>query len=77
MYPISAIITVLQTGVDIDFVGCKQVFFVNVQWFVFAEGVAGTPWFFVNDIDLGVNPNDQVDYNTWIALINILLRSRE
>ena len=39
--------------------------------------MAGTPWFFVNDIDLGVNPNDEVDYNTWTILINILLRSRE
>lgn len=41
------------------------------------EGVAGTPWFFVNDIDVGVNPNDEVGYESWVRLINALLRFRE
>ena len=46
--------------------------------FVFAVlgGMAGTPWFVVNNVDLAVNPSIRLSFDDWLAILDPLVPSK-
>jgi len=47
---------------------------VRESWkYAARRGVAGTPWYFVNGVDLALNANSRVNFNSWKTFIDGLL----
>jgi hypothetical protein len=40
---------------------------------IIAGGVAGTPWFFLNGVDVGLHPSLRLDAQQWTDIITNLL----
>lgn len=55
----------------------ETIIFSTIFYTCIAEGVAGTPWYYVNGVDLCQNPSTFIDFNTWTLLIDSLLLSRK